>query len=208
MDRKFVGLIFIIIGLILIAGIIYFIFFHQFAPSVPANNQPAETNLPQSQPQAVNPPANSQQPAVQPQNIKINIGSGAQKAAFSENDLTRLASSFAERFGSFSNQAGYSNIEDLEIFMTPKMREWSRGFVNQAKSKNSDTSVYYGITTKAIATEVKKFDKEGGSAEVMVKTQRRESTVTIDNASTYYQDIRINFTKQNDAWKVEGAYWQ
>jgi len=79
-----------------------------------------------------------------------------------------------------------------------------------------------------VATEVKKFDEgaaatagqagqagqaaagagQAGEAEILVKTQKREASGTMDKAVVTYQDILIFFAKKNDSWKVDRAEWQ
>lgn len=125
-----------------------------------------------------------------------------------KDDLKRMAASFAERFGSYSNQSNYSNIVDLRIFMSKKMVAWAENFIREQRQK-SETNLYYGITTKAINEEVLDFDEDAGSASVLVQTRRREANGTINNVSNFFnQNITINFTKENGMWKVDSAIWQ
>ena len=204
MDKKYFGMIIIIIALVLLVGIIYTVFFYKF-PSTPAEKAaPVSEEKATSTSSAANQPASSvEQPAI------INIESKPLgKAELQQEDLKRLASSFAERFGSFSNHSNYGNIQDLKLFMSSKMKVWADKYITEAIARAADTSIYYGITTKAIAADVKQFDDNADRAEILVKTKRRESTGVTSNSSGFYQDIFINFAKENGAWKVDSAYWQ
>jgi hypothetical protein len=136
------------------------------------------------------------------ESIKIN-----DKDNFTENNLKNLASSFSERFGSYSNHSNYGNFDDLEIFMTDNMKEWAKEFVDEEKEKEAPND-YYGITTKAIATNVKEFDKEKGTAEVVVSTKRKESEGQRSNSKTYDQKLTLEFIDQNGIWKVNKASWE
>ena len=138
--------------------------------------------------------------------IKANIAQKIQTV--SSADLERIAASFSERFGSYSNQSSYSNIDDLSIFVTENMVTWSKNYISQLKKQNTNNSIYFGISTKSIVTELKSFDEDAGTAEILVKTQRVESTGTINNSKNFYQDILIDFVKQSGSWKVDKAYWQ
>lgn len=126
-----------------------------------------------------------------------------------ERDIKKMAASFAERFGSYSNQSNFSNISDLHIFMSAQMKIWSDNYIVQQKANQGDTSIYYGIVTKAVTQELVSFDEEIGQAVILVKTRRREATMTTNNTSKIFnQNIIISFVKENDAWKVSSATWQ
>lgn len=123
-------------------------------------------------------------------------------------DLKRVACSFVERFGSYSNHSNYNNIFDLEIFMTKKMQVLANKYVQEVKQKNNLTNSYYGITTKSILAEEKIFDNEKEYAEIIVKTQRRESSDVMHNILVFYQDILLKFVKERNVWKVDEVHWQ
>jgi len=125
-----------------------------------------------------------------------------------EEDARKMAASFAERFGTYSNQSGFSNMTNLQVYMSEKMKAWADEYVT--KQKNANTSeVYFGITTKAVTQEVKSFDENAGAATILVKTRRREATNSISSVSNVYnQDITINLIKDGSAWKVDSAFWE
>ncbi|MBU1684190.1 hypothetical protein KKC56_01865, partial [Patescibacteria group bacterium] len=137
-----------------------------------------------------------------------NIKNQDQNKETTIEDLKRMASAFAERFGSYSNHSDYSNISDLKIFMSNKMQVWADDFIKKQKINQEYSEIYSGITTQAILEEVKQFDVKSGNAEILVKTQRRESKGSINNASAIQQDIIIKFIKENGLWKINSAEWQ
>ena len=92
--------------------------------------------------------------------------------------------------------------------MTNAMQVWADEFVGEMKAKQGSNDAYYGVTTKAVATNVKMFSEGAGEAEILVNTQRRESSGTMDNVSLAYQNILIFFIKEADSWKVDRAEWQ
>jgi hypothetical protein len=123
-------------------------------------------------------------------------------------DLERIAKSFAERFGSFSNQSNFSNITDLEIFMSQKMKSWSDNYIKKNQKANVADEVYYGLTTKAVSAKTESFDEGAGTAKIIVSTRRREAMGTTNNASKLYnQDVAISFVKEAQVWKVDSAIW-
>lgn len=121
-------------------------------------------------------------------------------------NLKRIAAAFAERFGSFSNEGNFENIVDLKYFMTASLQTWADSYVADARSKPRSPE-YSGTTTRSIAVEVSAFDEVAGTATVVVKTQRREQGSTAGSDSVYYQDLKLEFLKQGDTWKVDAATW-
>lgn len=90
-------------------------------------------------------------------------------------DFKQLSRSFAERFGSFSNQSDYGNIEDLEIFMSAKMKNWAKEYVADLRTNSQYSGSFYGVVTKALVEpSVLDFDLESNSINVLVPTQRRK----------------------------------
>jgi len=117
--------------------------------------------------------------------------------------LIKTSAAFAERFGSYSNQSNFENLLDLKMLMTERMQNWVDSLV---VAGNSNSGVYYGITTRTLNTEIKKVSED--AAEVSVSTQRQESVGAEVNSKVYYQDVLISFVKEGGLWKVDEARWQ
>lgn len=200
MNRRILGISIIVIALAIIAFIVYFIFFYDFnkktvvAPTATSTSQEETVvNLP-----TVNTPTT---PA------SVSVNNNITPAPVGQDDLQRIGSAFAERFGSYSNHSNFANIKDLKIFMTAKMQAWADNYIAEQTSATY-SGIYYGITTKAVSTKVNKFNDATGTGEILVKTQRIESTGTTSNNKTIYQNILIKFIKERGAWKVDSASWQ
>lgn len=200
MDRKIWGIIIVIASLAIIAGIVYVIFFYKFSIPEPAVEQPAAAEPAKTVEPVIEAPA---EPIITAQPI-----SPLKKAEVEADDLARMALAFAERYGSFSNQSDYGNIRDLEIFMTSAMKTWAENYIAEARGRKTQTAIYYGIVTKAISSVIERFDADAGSAEILVKTQRRESAGLAGNSSTFYQDIIVKYVREQGVWRVSGIYWQ
>jgi hypothetical protein len=117
--------------------------------------------------------------------------------------LIKTSAAFAERFGSYSNQSNFENLLDLKMLMTERMQNWVDSLV---VAGSSGSGVYYGLTTRALNTEIKNISEN--TAEVSVSTQRQESVGSEINNKVYYQDILISFVKEGGLWKVDEAKWQ
>jgi len=196
--RKITGILIIVTGAIVLIAIIYFMFFYGTVTEIaPAEKEAA------SQPTL--PASTTQQPDKPKAVFEVKQPS---EVEITQADLKQLAASFTERFGSYSNQSDYGNIRDLKIFMSLKMQAWADDFVSKSRAEKGETGIYSGITTKAIAQEVKELDETAGQAEILIKTRRRQATGTTSDATAHYQDIVIKFVREKGEWKVDSAEWQ
>ncbi|MBU0636625.1 MAG: hypothetical protein ABH818_03135 [Patescibacteria group bacterium] len=202
MNRKIVGVIIIITGLIFVIGIIYVIFFHKFSQQEVVQTEQSPTSTQQI--------VTDEQPITAPVSVTTTpVTPLSKKTKVSQEDLERIATSFIERLGSYSNQSDYGNVRDLKIFMSADMQIWADNYIKQVQADHKQTAIYYGITTKAITTEVQRFDDKAGEAEILVKSQRREATGTTANATAFYQDAIIKFVhEKKGTWKVDSVSWQ
>jgi len=119
--------------------------------------------------------------------------------------LAALARTFAERFGSFSNQNNYLNLSDINPLETPDVQKWSATYLNKLRAENPPSGPYYGITTRVINPAVKILDAD--NAEAVVSTQREE-TGADGAAKIYYQNLELKFKRLNQRWLVDWVKWQ
>ncbi len=115
-------------------------------------------------------------------------------------DATQLAANFAERFGTFSNQAGMQNLKDAEAFMTANLRAWAEKSIAAAAKIKNNITAYQGTITKAVSTDVKSSNTT--SADVTVHCQRKSGD------KVAYQDLAVKLVKTGDNWLVDQAVWQ
>ena len=89
--------------------------------------------------------------------------------------------------------------------MTAKMQAWADGYIAEQRAAASSAS-YTGITTRALTTTASAFDDKAGTAVIRVRTQREETSASAKKV--YYQDLVLEFLKENGIWKVDVATWQ
>lgn len=209
-NKKFFGVLIIILGLIIIAGIVYFLFFASFDIGSLFRGKETVEEVVEETP-VIDTTIKSKKVAEITPVIEENrqMNTEIKQLSMSKEVLAQIATSFAERFGSYSNQSNYNNINDLKMFMSQKMSNWADSYIKDQKLKAEANDIYYGITTKAVSQEIKSFDDDIGRAVISIKTRRREALGTTNNVSkTYNQDILVTFVKEKEAWKVDSAYWQ
>lgn len=126
-----------------------------------------------------------------------------------EDDFRQISRNFAERFGSYSNQSDYSNINDLKLLsMTEKMKDWADNYVRDLRSSAPADQEYYGVTTKALLEpQILSFDLDGNKVELLLTVQREES-FSSGPSNVFSQDIKITFIKEDGEWLVDSAFWQ
>lgn len=189
MSKKLIALI--VSGLLVIALIIYFIFIYDFNKT----GTPDDGNQPTQEAPAVI--VDTTGIAVPPRDI----------ATQQKDQAAKLAVSFAERYGSSSSQSDFSNLSDLELFMTPELQASTKEFVLTEQAKPVTTLDYSGVTTKAIVPTFTAFDEEAGTAAVTVSTKRQEESAT-GEMNTYNQNLFLTMRKINDEWKVNTVAWE
>ncbi len=122
--------------------------------------------------------------------------------------LTKMAASFSERYGSYSNQSDYENLEDLLPFMSSSLKLKTENFIREKRASGGDAAIYYGITTKALKSEATEFLPETGTAKFKISTQRQETVGASVNARVFYQEVEMTLIKESGIWKVNEVAWQ
>jgi hypothetical protein len=178
--------------LFLIVGII-FVLLNQKIIRVPVIKKPAEEKKVEE----------SKLPAAEETLRQAQGLTPKQTQDLQELEIKRLASFFAERYGSYSNQAPFQNLIELKPFMTKKMQAWADELMRESQ-ENMDT--YHGFITKAISSEIVGIDSV--EARVLVQTQRQEATGTTDNTRVFYQEIEVEMVKADGEWKANEVQWK
>jgi len=124
-----------------------------------------------------------------------------------EATLKAQASTFAERFGSYSNQSGTTNLTDLQGMMTIRMQAAVATYYEQQRFPG-DAPGYWGISTKALSARIVSYDLNFGQAEIRVATQRSETKGTTSNPRVFYQELLVKFVQSGAGWRVDEAQWQ
>jgi hypothetical protein len=194
MNKKLLAILIIIFALFVLIGLVYFLFL-----------APAEETPPASVPEVNQPAATAEQQNLPTPVVRNQVITRTQ---VSEDELKRVSASFVERFGSYSNQSGYQNVRELNVFMSQAMQTWAANYIAQARANAADTSIYYGITTKAVVANANSFDEAGGRASFTVQTQRRESIGSTDNERSFQQTADVTMVKEAGVWKVDSVSWE
>jgi hypothetical protein len=115
-----------------------------------------------------------------------------------------IARVFAERFGSFSNQAGYINVMSVMDISTESLQMRLDKIINDAMDDDSGT--YYGVSTIVLSSE--QVSATDAQEVFRVLTQRKESIESPENTTIRYQTMVITLVKDGDNWLVDDFVWQ
>lgn len=122
-------------------------------------------------------------------------------------DVIAYARSFTERFGSYSNQSDFENLESLYPFMTARLRRETESYVAAQRSLGATVAPSYnGITTSVI--NVATLAQNPTDMQFKLTTQRRQSGGNLRAPQVYYQPIEMTVVKEGEAWKVDRAEWK
>ena len=122
----------------------------------------------------------------------------------SASDVTSLSKTFVTRYGSFSNEANFANLQDV----LPLMSESFAGKTQELIKESEAPLEYYGVSTSIVTVTVESKDDTAGTAQVTAMTQREEAVGSPQNITVKYQTIILTFVMEGGSWKVDSATWQ
>ncbi|MFA6918640.1 MAG: hypothetical protein WC244_00805 [Patescibacteria group bacterium] len=120
--------------------------------------------------------------------------------------LKQLALSFSERYGSYSTDQKFKNLDDLKPFMSDKMQKTINDAIAMERASTSSVDTFQGITTRGLSADL--ISSEVSSAIIVVQAQRTISTGNGLEPVISYKNLKLSFIKVGNEWKVDDAIWQ
>ncbi len=116
--------------------------------------------------------------------------------------ISSVASSFTERFGSYSTDTHFENIERSRYLMTDAMNRQADTIVRQGESADDFASVLSTVTGVSITDY--SDGATGATAEVSVRQTLRDGV-----GNTTYENKKANLTlkKVGSQWLVDSFRW-
>jgi hypothetical protein len=121
--------------------------------------------------------------------------------------VRQLSVTFAERYGSFSNEGNFVNLTDLAPLMTERFARETEALVARERTKPR-SATFSGTTT--IVAHVESTFPDGDTAtqgRVRVTTQRTEARAGAPDR-TYPQVLVLEALKIPEGWRVDRATWE
>ena len=196
-------LIVLLIVAVVLAGVFWWLLNSASSPPVEPIVEEENQNQ-QTQNENIVPPVNNQP---QNNNIKIDYDSGISESDRLKSQLRKTVVAFTERYGSYSNQADFANLEDLMPFMTQSLQNETSAFIRAQRLQNRSDDIYYGMTSQVLDSEIIEFAPQSGLIIFELSTQRNEMSGSTVNKRTFYQDVRIELDKEGGVWKVNKITW-
>lgn len=184
----------VLIVLLVVIGVLWWLNRPQVVTPLPEIDTSVGIQIPTALPQA----------SSGPNNAEISLVGEPQLEA----SLKAIAFTFTERFGSYSNEGNFSNLDSIEDLMTVRMKAWTQNYKVTQRALADEGQIYYGITTQALSADILDFDETLGRAEIEMETQRRETKKSTINPRVFYQNLKLDLVNTGDGWKVDAAQWQ
>lgn len=176
--------------LIVVLLILFFVFFLRAPKNVPTQQTPT--------PVVETPITTETEPQVTEEERRVQ-----QEQVVSQASVRAAATSFTERYGSYSTEANFANLEDVLPLMTEALAAETALFIEVA----SVPSEYYAVSTSVLTVSIESLDEELGVSEVVVTTQRVEAKGTVQNESVFYQDLALSLVWESGGWLIDASEW-
>lgn len=118
----------------------------------------------------------------------------------------QLAMTFAERYGSFSSEGNFVNVEDLYTLMTERYQRRSETDVVRQRSAES-SAAFQSTTTIVVGAEVDLPNGEESREATARVTTQRTAVRGGERPRTYSQELTVKLLKVGEEWKVDDAKW-
>jgi hypothetical protein len=193
--KQKIGLGLILLGILILLAILLF--------PRPAPAPSAPVDVPVSQPVAAEQPVKTvpEQPAIPTPQQPTAAPAVAPEPADGRTSLARLAASFTERYGSYSNHNNFENLRDLEALMSRDLADETEAYIRE-QGLASELPDYVGVSTRALKPTITFYDESAGLAKATVSTHRMFSDDRL-----VYQDAYLEFVRLNEKWLVSSVRW-
>lgn len=120
--------------------------------------------------------------------------------------VKNIALSFAERFGTFTNQSNYQSFNDLKPVLTAATQVWlQNSYLPMLMKEHDPRGFFYRIVTDARTAEI--LEQTATSVKVKIAAQREETKGDAAPQS-FIQNLVIDLVLENNNWLINGVYWE
>lgn len=118
-----------------------------------------------------------------------------------EAQILSLARNFSERYGSWSTDSSFQNLNDLFPRITARLR----AEFEKTIAKAEPSAEFKGSETNVLKMEIQ--NRTASNASVLVTIQRVETDAQLKQTVTYH-DLLVSMVKQGEFWYVNVAEWK
>jgi len=189
MNRRTKIILIVVISIIILAGITAYIVMNFTGDKAPKEETGVVPNVQVD-------PTKEEMPVFAPPTAEEKVASSVKSVAIM----------FAEKFGSYSNQGNYLNVNELMPLMSDTMLKWAQDqYLPKLRKDHDPAGFYYQIVTVAPVAVV--TDQSDATAKVTVSAQRTE-TIGMNAPTTFRQDLDVTMVKKDNSWLIDGAFWK
>lgn len=116
--------------------------------------------------------------------------------------ISRAATSFTERYGSYSSDSNFDNIEVLDSVMTENMKKQAENVIKNGLG----TKEYYSIATQAASVNFVDYVDGSTGATLEVFTRRTEQK-GLNDPVIFSQTARLQLNRVDNQWKIDSFKW-
>jgi len=199
-------LIVLVAVLVVVAGVLaYFRFFGpKTMPTGPAANTAPTGTLPSSSGLPSASTGTTASGAVTTDTLTLPAVKKASAEEALAQQLNIASRDFAERYGSYSSDGDFSNLEALLPVMTDGFAAETRTSISKSRATAS-TAGFVGVTTRALSATPTGPVSVESSVTVVVTAQR--TTTGGANPGVTYEDLTLSLDYQDGIWKTDSAAW-
>lgn len=117
-----------------------------------------------------------------------------------------IARTFVERFGSYSSETDFANVDDVMKLATISYQAELEALVASYRRQFDAEAGYTGVSTQVIT--LKTVSETDAATTFLVTTQREEAVGTPGNTTLRYQDAQVELVKSGDNWLINDLTWK
>lgn len=197
MSKRTLAILLILVGLIAIAGVLYWAF---IIPAKQAN--PAPVVMPEANPVTEVSPAPAPTlppPTPTPSPVPRTVTTDEQEQLL----LRQQAMVFASRQGSYSNSDGFVALNDVALSVNAAVRAFYQGEIQRLNKDYPLAKGTWTQTARALSSRIASELPLQGKTEAIVVVQAQQVVETSTKAATIsYREIRLTFRREAGAWIV------
>jgi len=114
-------------------------------------------------------------------------------------DLTNQARSFIERYGSYSTDSNYENLQELLPKMAQPLKTETELRIKKGVKNDMAVGNFLGLTTKVISINLDKFTPD---SEAIFSAEIQEQAAHPGQTDISYKTVKLTFVKSADEWKA------
>jgi len=199
MSKRLIAVILIVIGILAIAGVLYWTFRPTgnqptLLPTTPENGQlvPGEPVPPLVSPSAT--PPSPVAPSAPP------ISSAEEQE---QQLLLNRAAAFVGRQGSYTNLDGFIALRDIYLDVSPTVRAFYQAEQERLTKEHAVTNGTWVQTVRALSSKITSETPIIGKNQAVVSVQAQQVIEAgLTPAALSYVEFTVTFTREQGVWKV------